>query len=79
MVTRADIKAAIDLRITNVLDTAEAALPPERFKAFRRVVLRAFGDRGLTADLINCSAGRLSGMERIGMGRNDPGRKGGAP
>lgn len=69
MVTRADIKAAIDLRITNVLDTAEAALPPERFKAFRRVVLRAFGDRGLTADLH-----QLLGRSVVGNGkdRNGP-------
>lgn len=53
MVNRRDIKALVDRHMTHVLDTAEAALPPERYQAFRRVVLNALGDRGLTADLVD--------------------------
>lgn len=53
MVNRSEIKALVDRHMTPVLDTAEAALPPERYQAFRRVVLNASGDRGLTADLVD--------------------------
>lgn len=38
-------------RVTPILDAAEAALAPHNFEAYRRIVLREFGDRGLTADL----------------------------
>lgn len=52
MVDRREIKTLVDRHMTHVLDSAEAALPQERFQAFRRIVLRALGDRGLTADLV---------------------------
>ncbi|MEX2628489.1 MAG: hypothetical protein WD341_01025 [Tistlia sp.] len=47
-------KTIIDLvnqRLTRVLLAAEAALPPDQFRAFRKFALDEFGQSGLAEDL----------------------------
>ena len=43
--------ARVNKRAGHILDAAEAALPADRFRAFRRIVLRQLGDDELGADL----------------------------
>jgi hypothetical protein len=66
----------VNKRIGNVLDVAEAAIPAERFPAFRRIVLREFGSEGFGADVKHLVEASKA-TERIGSGRNDTCRKGG--
>lgn len=72
-----DIANLANRRIGLLLDVAEAALPPERFAAFRRIMLREFGSEGFAADVERLLNGDKA-TERLGTGRNDMCRKGGA-
>lgn len=78
MVTRRDIVDLANVRINHILDVAEASLPPCNFEAFKRIVLKQFGDRCFVADLDRLLSGSAAGLEWNGKGRNDTGRKGGA-
>ncbi len=51
MVKKAHIVELVNRRVTDILDVAEAALPPEQFRAFRKVTLNAFGRKGLEGEL----------------------------
>jgi hypothetical protein len=51
MVDLADILRAIDRRKQKLLLFAEAALPPERFQPFRKLLLDELGNSGLVKDL----------------------------
>lgn len=69
MVKKAQIVELVHRRVTDILDVAEAALPPDQYRAFRKVTLNAFGRKGLE--------GELDGLRwpeddevRHGMGRN---------
>ena len=69
MVKKTHIVELVNRRVTDILDVAEAALPPEQFRAFRKVTLNAFGRKGLE--------GQFDGLrwtvyyeEREGKGRN---------
>lgn len=70
MVDPNDAMTAVNGRLTNVLDVAEAALSPPQYEAFRRVVLREFGDKGLKADLRGLAKGNSGGgLDGNGTGR----------
>ncbi len=51
MVKKADIVELVNRRVRDLLDVAEAALPPEQFRAFRKLTLNAFGRKGLEGEL----------------------------
>lgn len=51
MIDPRDIISVVNRRLNRVLTMAEAALPPDQFKAFRRFVLDEFGRKGLALDL----------------------------
>ena len=68
----------IDARVKRLLDLAELAVPADKFARFRTLVLDEFGHKGLRGELTELSQ-RTHGMDRHGLGRNDAGRKGGAP
>lgn len=61
-----DLLADLNERKSVILDTAEAAMAPSQFVAFRRIVLKAFGNNGFEAKLKLT----IFEMERNGMGRN---------
>jgi hypothetical protein len=50
-VTPQDFIKLLNPRIKRILDIAEASLPPERYRAFRRVVLNEFGWSGMEEQL----------------------------
>jgi hypothetical protein len=79
MVRPRDIDALLKRRIGYILDVAEAALPADRFPAFRRIVLKEFGDDGFAADLLCLFERDAAGSERNGTGGNHACGKGGAP
>ena len=80
MVTQAEVKAVADRRMKPILDTLEAALPAEQFRAMRRIVLNELGHNGLVGDMLALLHGKQpDGTARNGSGRIDTGRKGGAP
>lgn len=79
MVKPRDIETLVRRRIGFILDVAEAALPADRFPAFRRIVLKEFGDDGFAADLDQLFKEDAAGSERNGTGGNHACRKGGAP
>lgn len=72
MVKRNAIVAAINPHLHRVLLAAEAALPGERFPAFRRIVLAELGRNGLQESLQRLL---VPGGE---PGRDTPATKGGA-
>ena len=79
MVRPRDIDVLVKRRIGLILDVAEAALPADRFPAFRRIVLKEFGDDGFAADLLRLFEEAATGTERNGTGGNHACGKGGAP
>jgi hypothetical protein len=66
-----DLLTDLNERKTAILDTAEAAMAPSQFAAFRRIVLKALGSNGFEAKLKLT----ISEMERNGTGRNSPAGK----
>lgn len=60
-----DLLADLNERKNTILDSAEAAMAPSQFAAFRRIVLKAFGNNGFEAKLKLT----ISEMERNGTGR----------
>ena len=63
-----------------VLDYAELAVPADKFERFRTLVFNEFGYEGFRKDLAALLGhGGQSGREGNGKGRNESGRKGGAP
>ena len=83
MVDRRDIVRLINHRVTVILDAAEAAfLAEHQFKAFRRLVLREFGEECLQSELkalLQRPGRNAAGLVGNRTGRNDLGTKGGAP
>ncbi len=69
MVKKAHIVELVNRRVTDLLDVAEAALPPDQFRAFRKVTLNAFGRKGLEGELDGLRWPE-DDQERNGMGRN---------
>ncbi len=64
MIDPRDIVGLIGVRVGKTLTIAEAALRPEQFKAFRKLVLDEFGRNGLETelyDLINQHHGSRKG------------------
>ena len=51
MIDPRDIISAINHRLNRILTVAEAALPPDQFRAFRKFALEEFGRKGLVLDL----------------------------
>lgn len=66
-------------RVGFVLDAAQIGLAPEAFSAFRRIVLKQFGEGEFEADLCRLFERSASGPEGTGTGRSHAGEKGGAP
>ena len=79
----ADARAIADLvqaRVKRILDFAELAVPSDKFERFRKLVFDEFGYEGLRKDLAALlGEDAQGGMGWHGKGRNDSGRKGGAP
>ena len=70
----------VQARVKRILDFAELAVPADKFERFRTLVFNEFGHEGFRKDLgVLLNHGGQSGMEGNGTGRNDSGRKGGAP
>ena len=65
-----DITDLVNKRLALVLDVAAAAIPPDRFPAFRKIVLRQFGADELAADIERLLAESAVGQERQGQGGN---------
>ena len=78
MVSQSELIACLNEHVGRLLDVAEVALPPDRFVAFRRIVLREFGERGFAGDLRDMCAMFAAGRDGQGRGRTEPGGKGGA-
>ena len=75
-----DIVNLVQVRVKRILDFAELAVPEDKFERFRTMVFNEFGHAGFRRDLAALlDHGDQSGMEGNGTGRNDSGRKGGAP
>ena len=51
MVTVDTVMTMVNRHLTKLLNVAEAALPREQFKGFRRIALDEFGRNGLEGDL----------------------------
>jgi hypothetical protein len=69
MVNPDKIVRALNRHITKILDAAEAAIPPERYQAFRRIVLRELGKDEFELELNRLYAARpheLNGTDRAG-------------
>lgn len=49
--TLEEIRACLGPRLKRALSVAEAALPEQQFRAFRKVMLDEMGDSGLLGDL----------------------------
>jgi len=69
MVKKAHIVELVNRRVTDILDVAEAALPADQFRAFRKVTLNAFGRKGLEGELDGLRW-PVDSEEREGQGRN---------
>jgi len=70
MVNSKDIIRLLNRHITKILDAAEAAIPPGRYKAFRRIVLRELGKDEFELELNRLYAARpqeLNGTDRAGI------------
>lgn len=46
-----EVVTLLNERLTRILTIAEAALPPQQFKAFRKLVLDEMGRNGMEAEL----------------------------
>lgn len=79
MVKPRDIADLASKRVGLILDVAEAAIPADRFPAFRRLILKQFGAEGFAADLERLFLDDAAGTDRNGSGRNNACKKGGAP
>ncbi len=80
MIEAKDIVDLLQVRVKRVLDFAELAVPSDKFGRFRTLVFNEFGYEGFRKDLAELlDPGGQSGTDRHGKGRNDTGRKGGAP
>jgi hypothetical protein len=74
------INDLLKCRVKRVLDFAELAVPSDKFERFRTLVFNEFGHEGFRKDLAELLGhGGQSSTERQGVGRNDSGKKGGAP
>jgi hypothetical protein len=51
MIDTRDIMNLVSPRVSRVLTIAEAALPKDQFRAFRKLVLDEFGRNGLEGEL----------------------------
>jgi len=51
MVRQEDIERLINMRLSQLLLVAEAALPSSQFQAFRKITLNEFGNNGLGMEL----------------------------
>jgi hypothetical protein len=51
MVSRDHTMQLVNRHLSRLLTVAEAALPPERFRAFRKAALDEFGRNGLEGEL----------------------------
>lgn len=51
MVDHDEIMGLVNRRMTRLLTIAQAALPPEQFRAFRKAALDEFGRNGLATEL----------------------------
>lgn len=51
MIDPREVMELVNQHVNWMLTVAEAALPPERFKAFRKLVLDEFGHKGLASEL----------------------------
>jgi len=58
MVGPRDIISLQGRYLTKILDAAEAAIPAERFPAFRRITLREFGKEEFELELKRLFSGR---------------------
>lgn len=68
MVTLSAVLEAINTRKGRALLFAEAALPEHQFKAYKKLFLDEFGDRGLVRELAEMFAeNRQHGMDRNGQ------------
>ena len=72
-----DIKNLLSPCMDRILTFAQAALPESQFKAFRKLVLDEFGNRGLASELERFVANSFHQPEQHGMGRNTLRKKGG--
>ncbi len=65
MVTLNTVLDAVNARMGRALLVAQAALPEHQFKAYKKLVLDEFGERGLERELARIFAeDRKQGMER---------------
>lgn len=62
MVAPADVIRLVNRHLSRLLTIAEAALPPERFKPFRRAALNEFGWQGMGEELNELFAGSRKGF-----------------
>lgn len=52
-----EITGLVNQRVSRILTIAETALPQERYKPFRKLVLDEFGRNGLEQDIYDLFAG----------------------
>ena len=52
MIDPREVIELVNQHVNRTLTVAEAALPPEQFKAFRKLMLDEFGHRGLASELL---------------------------
>ena len=75
-----DIVDLVQVRVKRILDLAELAVPADKFERFRTLVFNEFGYEGFRKDLAALLGhGGQSSMDGNGTGRNESGKKGGAP
>ena len=75
-----DIVTLVQARVKRILDFAELAVPADKFERFRTLVFNEFGHEGFRKDLAELlDHGGQSSMDGNGTGRNESGKKGGAP
>ena len=66
MVEKKDIEEIINSRLNYILLVGQSSLPEHQFKAYRKLILDSFGEKGLGRDLERL----FKESERQGMGRN---------
>lgn len=73
MVTTREFVERLNRRLHRLLTVAEAALPRDQFRAFRKVALDEFGHMGLQSELRELERIEHDTKARNGMGRLDTG------
>jgi hypothetical protein len=66
MVTRQEIEELVNNKLTYILYLGQSSLSEHQFKAFKKLVLDAFGEKGLGMELERL----FNKSERHGTGRN---------